>query len=127
MPLDGVFELGLLKIKGETIKIEEITVTSTRDANERYTSDSYDAAEIRRGRKKIDFTIKRAWDNGRLSNIFDNGEEFAIVLYNNDAVPPAPVVKLEGCVLSKDQLGTFSGDRPVTQDVEGKAISRTML
>lgn len=127
MPVDGVFELGLLKIKGETIKIEEITVTSTRDAAERYTSDSYDAAEIRRGRKKVDFTIKRAFDNGRLSAIFDQGEEFAIVLYDNDSVPPNPVVKLEGCVLSKDQLGTFSGDKPVTQDVEGKAISRTLL
>jgi hypothetical protein len=127
MAVDGVFELGLMKIKGETIKIEEITVTSTRDANERYTSDSYNAVEIRRGRKKIDFTIKRALDNGRLSEIYDNGEEFAIVLYNNDAVPPVAVVKLEGCVLSKDQLGTFSGDKPVQQDIEGKAISRTML
>jgi hypothetical protein len=127
MAVDGVFELGLMKIKGETIKIEEITVTSTRDANERYTSDSYNAVEIRRGRKKIDFTIKRALDNGRLSEIYDNGEEFAIVLYNNDAVPPEAVVKLEGCVLSRDQLGTFSGDKPVQQDIEGKAISRTML
>jgi len=127
MAVDGVFELGLMKIKGETIKIEEITVTSTRDANERYTSDSYNAVEIRRGRKKIDFTIKRALDNGRLSEIYDNGEEFAIVLYNNDAVPPQAVVKLEGCVLSRDQLGTFSGDKPVQQDIEGKAISRTML
>ena len=127
MAVNGVFELGLMKIKGETIKIEEITVTSTRDANERYTSDSYNAAEIRRGRKKIDFTIKRAFDSGRLSEIYDNGEEFAIVLYNNDATPPKAVVKLEGCVLSRDQLGTFSGDRPVQQDIEGKAISRTML
>jgi hypothetical protein len=127
MPLNGVFELGLMKIKGETILIEEITVTSTREATERYTSDAYDAKEIRRGRKKIDFTIRRAWDHGRLSEIYETGEEFAIILYNNDATPPEAVVKLEGCVLSRDQLGTFSGDKVVQQDLEGKAITRTRL
>lgn len=127
MAVSGVFELGLMKIKGETIKIEEITVTSTRETTERFTSDSFNPQDIRKGRKTISFTIKRAWDNGKLSKMYDKGEEFAIVLYNNDKEPIEAVLKLEGCVLSRDQLGTFSGDKVVTQDLEGKAMSRSLL
>jgi hypothetical protein len=127
MGVSEPFDLGVAKIKGETIPLEGITVTSTRETNERYTSDSHAPVEIRKGRKKVDFTIKRAWDGGKLSTIYDSGEEFPIILYNNDVSPPEEALKLEGCVLSKEQLADFSGEKVVQQDLEGKAISRTVL
>jgi hypothetical protein len=125
--VSGVFDLGLMKIKGEKYFIEEITVTSTRENTERYTSDSYQPVEIRKGRLRIEFTIKRAWDDGRLSKVYEDGTEFQIMLYNNDVSPPEAVVRLDGCVLGKDQLGTFSGDKHVQQDLEGKAIARVVI
>lgn len=121
------FETGLMTVNGEKIKIQEITVNATRELSEVYNSDSHAAEEIRRGRKKVDFTIKRALDNGRLSRIYESGCEFAIVLYNNDVNPPQAVMKLEKCVLGKDSIANFDGSKPVTQDLDGKAAYRTLL
>lgn len=121
------FETGLMMIKGEKIKIQEITVNASRELTEVYNSDSQDAEEIRRGRKKLDFTIKRALDNGKLSKMYERGCEFAIVLYNNDVKPPQPVMVLEKCVLGKDSIGNFDGSKPVTQDIDGKATTRRLL
>lgn len=121
------FETGLVMIKGEKIKVQEITVNASRELNEVYNSDSHDPEEIRRGRKKVDFTIKRALDNGKLSQMYEKGCEFAIVLYNNDVTPPQPVMVLEKCVLGKDSIGNFDGSKPVTQDLDGKATSRRLL
>ena len=121
------FETGLMTIKGEKITIQEITVNASRELNEVYNSDSHEAEEIRQGRKKVDFTIKRALDNGKLSQMYEKGCEFAIVLYNNDTVPPRPIMTLERCVLSKDSIGNFDGSKPVSQDIEGKAATRKLL
>lgn len=121
------FETGLLMIKGEKIKIQEITVNASRELNEVYNSDSHDPEEIRRGRKKVDFTIKRALDNGRLSRYYERGCEFAIVLYNNDVNPPQPIMALEKCIFGKDSIGNFDGSKPVAQDMDGKAAYRRLL
>lgn len=121
------FETGLMTIKGEKITIQEITVNASRELSEVYNSDSHDPEEIRRGRKKVDFTIKRALDNGKLSQIYEKGCEFAIVLYNNDVTPPRPIMTLEKCVLGKDSIGNFDGSKPVTQDIDGKAATRRLL
>ncbi len=121
------FETGLMMIKGDKIKIQEINVNASRDLNEVYSSDSHEPEEIRRGRKTVDFTIKRALDNGRLSQYYEIGCEFAIVLYNNDVSPPQPVMVLEKCVLGGDTIGNFDGTAPVTQDLTGKATQRRLL
>jgi hypothetical protein len=121
------FETGLLIIKGEKIKIQEVTVNASRELTEVYNSDSQDPEEIRKGRKKIDFTIKRALDNGKLSKMYERGCEFSILLYNNDITPPQPIMVLDKCVLGKDSIGNFDGSKPVTQDLDGKAASRRLL
>jgi hypothetical protein len=121
------FDTGLIKIGNTTVKVQEITVNVTREVNEVYTSEKLETDELRHGRKKIDFTIKRALDNGRLSQIFETGCVFPILLYNNDTTPPTPLMVLEGCRLSKDSIGNFDGSKPVTQDIDGKAIRRRLL
>jgi hypothetical protein len=121
------FETGLLMIKGEKIKIMEINVNASRELNEHYNSDSHDPEEIRRGRKKVEFSIKRALDTAKLSNMYEKGCEFAIVLYNNDPDPPQAVIALEKCVFGSDKWGNFDGTKPVTQDMDGKAIKRRIL
>lgn len=118
------FDTGLLVIKGQPIKIQEITVNATRDLNEIYSSDSKDPDEIRDGRKKVDFSIKRALDHGRLTEYYERGCEFTIVLYNNDVKPPQKVMVLERCKLGKDSIGNFDGSNAVTQDLDGKATLR---
>ena len=121
------FETGLMKIKGQVIKIQEITVNASRELTEVYNSDSHSPEEIRRGRKKVDFTIKRAYDGGKLSNMYEMGCEFGIVLYNNDTTPPQAVMALDKCVLGKDSIGNFDGSKMVAQDLDGKAAGRRIL
>jgi hypothetical protein len=121
------FDTGLIKVGNTTIKVQEITVNATREINEVYTSEKLDTDELRYGRKKVDFTIKRALDNGKLSQIFESGCVFPLLLYNNDTTPPTPLMVLEGCRLSKDSIGNFDGSKPVTQDIDGKAIRRRLL
>lgn len=121
------FDTGLIKIKGEVIKLQEVNINASRDINEVYSSDSHDPEEIRPGRKKIDFTIKKALDNGRLARMYEEGCEFPLLVYNNDVKPPQPVMVLERCVFGKDSIGNFDGTKPVTQDLDGKAVSRRIL
>ena len=57
-----IFELGQINFNGKQIYLEEITLNVTRDLSEYYTTDSFDAKAVRPGRKKIDFTIRKAKD-----------------------------------------------------------------
>ena len=121
------FTTGLLIIKGKAIKIQEVTVKATKELSEVYSSDSKDPDEIRDGRKKVDFSIKRALDNGVLSKYYEAGCEFSIILYNNDVTPPQKVMVLERCKFSSDNIGNFAGDKEVTQDMDGKSTKRRLF
>jgi len=121
------FETGLLKIKGETIKVQEISIKATRDLTEVYNSDSHAPEEIRRGRKKVDFTIKRFADGAKLSKMYESGCEFAMVVYNNDPSPPQPMFALDKCVFGEDSWENFDGSKPVDQSLTGKAVARRLL
>ena len=121
------FETGLLKIKGEVIKVQEITIKATRELSEVYNSDSHAPEEIRRGRKKVDFTIKRFADNAKLSQMYENGCEFAMVVYNNDPTPPQAVFALDKCVFGEDSWENFDGSKYVNQSLTGKATARRIL
>lgn len=125
-----IFELGrIIFNNNEEIWLEEVTVNVTRDLSEYYTSDSFDAKEIRPGRKKIDFTIRKAKDlskNGlTLTKFFATTEQFTMSLYalnvQDDLCNPKQVAELTGCRLSKSQIGNFDASKPVQEDLEGKA------
>jgi len=118
------FDTGLLVIQGQPIKIQEITVDASRDLSPIYSSDSKDPDEIRDGRKTVNFTIKRALDHGRMSEYYERGCEFTIILYNNDVKPPQKVMTLERCKLGKDSIGNFDGSDAVIQDLDGQATIR---
>ena len=127
MPLNGVFDLGVVKIKGEIVYLTEINVSASREISERKTCDSHDPKEIRRGSKQVTFTAKRDIDDFKLSNLYEIGESFPMMIYNNDVEPPQAVMKLEGCVISKDEFGPINGDKPVGQNIEGRATVRKLL
>lgn len=124
-----LFELGQITFNGKQIYLEEITVNVTRDLAEYYTTDSFDAKEIRPGRKKIDFTIRKAKDLSKdgayLMDWFLHTQPFQMTLYamnmGEEECTPRPVCALEGCRLSKNQIGNFDGSKPVQEDIEGKA------
>jgi hypothetical protein len=124
-----IFELGAITINGKQIYLEEITLNVTRDLAEYYTTDSFDAKEIRPGRKKIDFTIRKAKDMSGAGqtflDLFLHTQPFQMTLYAmnmaNEECNPRPVAALQGCRLSKNQLGNFDGSKPVQEDIEGKA------
>ena len=121
------FETGLLKIKGEVIKIQEISVKSSKELTEIYNSDSHSPEEIRGGRKKVEFTIKRFADNAKLSTMYEIGCEFTIILYNNDSSPPQAIFALDRCKFSSDDWENFDGSKPVEQSLGGKAVARRIL
>lgn len=127
MPVNGSFNTAVAKIKGEPLEFEEFNLTNSKDLNPRYSSDSTTPKETKAGRKKVEFTMKRALTDNTMSEIYEKDEVFPLVVYNNDTVPPTPIYKLEGCRLSKDATASFNGQNYVTQDIDGQAASRTML
>jgi hypothetical protein len=125
-----IFELGKVVFdNNEEIWLEEITVNVTRDLSEYYTTDSFDAKEIRPGRKKIDFTIRKAKDLSKsgltLTRWFASTKSFQMSLYalnvKDDLCNAVQVAELQGCRLSKSQIGNFDASKPVQEDLEGKA------
>lgn len=127
MSVSEPFELGIIKVEGETILIEEITVTPSMTVDERYTSDSHVPKEIIKGKKKVEWTIKRAFDGNKLSKMYEAGTEFSMILYDNDTDPVTAVMKLDGCIIEKDTFGPLNGEKTVAQEISGRAASRTLL
>lgn len=127
-----IFELGKVTFDdGQEIWLEEITVNATRDLAEYYTTDSFDAKAIRPGRKKIDFTIRKARDLSAdgvtLTKWFAWTHAFTMTLYalnvgDDENCTPVKVATLRGCRLSKSQIGNFDASKPVQEDLEGKAM-----
>ena len=128
-----IFELGKVTFNGPDgggeIWLEEVTVNVTRDLSEYYCTNSFDAQQIRPGRKKIDFTIRKAKDlsstGTQLTKWFAKTRQFNMTLYalnvDEERCTPRPVATLNGCRLSKSQLGNFDASKPVQEDLEGKA------
>ncbi|SRR5690606_296358 len=124
-----IFELGKVSFDGKEIYLEEITVNVTRELNEYYTTDSFEPKDIRPGRQKIDFTIRKAKDLSRTGSLlmcwFANTKKFNMTLYalnvNQEKCKPRKVAELYGCRLSRNQIGNFDASKPVQEDIEGKA------
>lgn len=125
-----VFELGKITIGGKQIYVEEITVNTSQDLAEYYTTDSFTPKQIRPGRRKIDFTIRRARDltptGSTLLRLFTETcpfpmHLFAIVEQSCGVFAAKKVAILQGCRVSKFGLGNFDQSKPVQEDIEGKA------
>jgi hypothetical protein len=125
-----VFELGKITVEGKNVYVEEITVNTSQDLMEYYTTDSFTPKQVRPGRRKIDFTIRRARDltptGSTLLKLFTDTCAFPIVLFaiveqkcGNFATKKVAV--LQGCRISKFGLGNFDQSKPVQEDIEGKA------
>ena len=69
-----IFELGKITINSPKytgdIYVEEITVNSTQDLHTYYTTDAFIAKAVRPGRRKYDFTIKKAEDRTESGQAF---------------------------------------------------------
>jgi hypothetical protein len=137
-----IFELGMITLStGGQIYVEEITINSTQDLHTYYTTDSFKAKAVRPGRRKYDFTIKKAEDRsergGKFRELFEadviagGSVEFDMTVYainvGSDYNNPRGLFKFTGCRLSRDNLGNFDASKPVQNDLEGQAIDRVVL
>ncbi len=140
-----VFELGQIMVDGAgPIYVEEITVNTTQELHTYYTTDSFDPKAVRPGRRKYDFTIKRAEDRSKSGQTFrklfeqqntgktgtnpKDGFDLTIYALNvgNEVATPEKLFTLTGCRLSKDNLGNFDTSKPVQNDLEGQATGRDL-
>lgn len=128
-----IFELGKLTLgDGTQIFVQEVTVNTTRELHQYYTTDSFVSKAVRPGRLKIDFTIKKAkeTDSQTFQNLFETTERFDMNLYalnsGDDVDTPVKLMTLYDCRLGRDNLGNFDTTKPVTEDIEGQARYREM-
>lgn len=125
-----LFELGKITVDGKSVLVEEITVNTTQDITEYYTTDSFSPKDVRPGRRKFDFTIRKARDltpsGTLLLKLFVetcpfNMQLFAIVEQSCGVYATKKVAILYGCRVSKVGIGNFDQSKPVQEDIEGKA------
>ena len=119
------FETGLIVVGTKTIEVAEISVNSTKDLNEHYTSDSKKPKYIRSTNYKYEYTIKKVFSDFALSKIFEADCEFTLLLFNNDVDPPQLIESLDGCKLGQDNLNVTGQDFAM-QDISGKALNRRL-
>lgn len=125
-----IFELGKVSFDGKEIFLEEITVNVTKDLNDYYTTDSFEPKDVRPGRQRIEFTIRKAKDlsatGSTLMCWFASTKKFNMTLYalnvNEERCKPRKVAELYGCRLSRNQIGNFDASRPVQEEIEGRAM-----
>lgn len=120
------FETGYLVIGATKFEVQEITVNATRDVNPYYVSGQKEPLTIRSGRKKIEFTFKRAFSDAVLTKIYEHDCEFIMVLWNADPETDQALMTLNGCKLSQDNIGPINGQDVVMQDIQGQATSRSV-
>lgn len=120
------FETGFILIGSTKIDVEEISINSSKDINPYYESGSRDPKTIRTGKKRIEFTLKRAFSDNIFSKIYESDCEFTLLLFNNDLEEPQLVMAVKGCKLSSDNVGPINGQDIVKQEVQGQGISRTI-
>lgn len=128
-----IFELGKITLNdGTQVFVQEITVNTTRELHQYYTTDSFESKAVRPGRLKIDFTIRKAkeTDNQIFQKLFNDTTKFDMTLFalnaGEDVDTPVKLMTLLDCRLGKDNLGNFDTTKPVTEDIEGQARKRIM-
>jgi hypothetical protein len=141
-----IFELGKITITPAAnassaftgqILVEEISVNTTQDLHQYYTTDSFVAKDIRAGRRKYDFTIKKAEDRSTdgeaFRKLFEPNTRFDLTLWalnigdNQPVDSPAQIIILHDCRLSRDNIGNFDSSKPVQNDLEGQARTREVV
>jgi hypothetical protein len=144
-----IFELGKITITPSAsasgssqtftgqILVEEISVNTSQDLHQYYTTDSFVAKDIRAGRRKYDFTIKKAEDRTAdgeaFRELFEPNTRFDLTLWAlniGDDQPidsPAQIVILHDCRISRDNIGNFDSSKPVQNDIEGQARTRQVV
>jgi hypothetical protein len=120
------FETGYIVIGAKQFRVQEITVNATRDLNPYYVSDSKEPLSIRAGRKKIEFTCKRAFSDAILAKMYEYDCEFTMILFNADPDTDQKLMTLNKCRLSQDNIGPINGQDVVMEDIQGQAGSRSL-
>ena len=128
-----IFELGKITIEGmQDVYVQEVSVNTTRELHQYYTTDSFISKAVRPGRLKIDFTIRKAkeTDNMVFQALFNATTKFNMTLYSlnagEDVDTPKELMTLVDCRLGRDNMGNFDTTKPVTEDIEGQARKRIM-
>lgn len=119
------FETGYIMIDGHRYDVEEISVNSSRDMTPYHVAAQRDPIDQRPGKNKIEFSMKRAFSDATLSNLYDQCCVFDLLLINNDDPnSPQPILLLTGCRLTQDNIGPINGSDIVSQDLQGVARKR---
>lgn len=119
------FETGYIMIDGARYDVEEISVNASRDMTPYHVAAQRDPIDQRPGKNKIEFSMKRAFSDATLSNLYDQCCVFDLLLINNDDPnAPQPVLMLTGCRLTQDNIGPINGSDIVSQDLQGVARKR---
>lgn len=119
------FETGYILIDDKRYDVEEISINTSRDMTPYHVAAQRDPIDQRPGKNKIEFSMKRAFSDATLSNLYDRCCKFDLVLVNNDD-PDSPqrVVLLTDCRLTQDNIGPVNGSDVVSQDLQGVASKR---
>jgi len=120
------FETGFILIGSTRVDCEEITINSSKDSNPYYESGSKDASSIRTGRKRVEFTLRRAFSDNIFSKIYESDCEFTLLLFNNDLEEPQLVMAVQGCKLTSDNIGPVNGQDVVKQEAQGAGTKRVV-
>ena len=119
------FETGYIMIDGNRYDVEEISINTSRDMTEYHVAAQRDPIDHRPGKNKIEFSMKRAFSDATLSNLYDKCCVFDLLLLNNDDPDSVqPVLLLQGCRLTQDNIGPINGSDVVSQDLSGVARKR---
>jgi hypothetical protein len=128
-----IFELGKITLEGyPDVYVQEVSVNTTRELHQYYTTDSFVSKAVRPGRLKIDFTIRKAkeTDSAVFQVLFESTIRFNMTLYSlnagDEVDDPRELMTLVDCRLGRDNLGNFDTTKPVTEDIEGQARKRIM-
>lgn len=119
------FETGYIMIDGRRYDVEEISINASRDMTPYHVAAQRDPIDQRPGKNKIEFSMKRAFSDATLSNLYDQCCVFDLVLINNDDPDhPQQILMLTGCRLTQDNIGPINGSDVVSQDLQGVARKR---
>lgn len=119
------FETGYILIDERRYDVEEISINTSRDMTPYHVAAQRDPIDQRPGKNKIEFSMKRAFSDATLSNLYDKCCKFDLVLVNNDDIDnPQRLVMLTDCRLTQDNIGPINGSDVVSQDLQGVAAKR---
>ena len=76
------FETGYILIDSQRYDVEEISINSSRDMTPYHVAAQRDPIDQRPGKNKIEFSMKRAFSDATLSNLYDKCCKFSLLLMN---------------------------------------------